>query len=74
MPIISVKMVKGRTLAVKRKLAKEITDAAVKNLKVLPEWVNIVIEEYPRENWATGGELHCDKFGKGFGKKTACKK
>jgi len=30
--------------------------------------VTVLIEEYERENWATGGELHADKFGPGFGK------
>jgi len=26
------------------------------------------IDEVDRENWSTGGELHIDKFGKGYGK------
>jgi len=68
MPIINVKMAEGRPVAVKRKLVKAITLAAVKSLDVRPEWVSVVIDEYPRENWATGGELHSDKSGKGFGK------
>jgi 4-oxalocrotonate tautomerase len=29
----------------------------------------VLIEEFDRENWATGGELHADKFGEGFGGK-----
>jgi 4-oxalocrotonate tautomerase len=28
----------------------------------------VLIQEYERENWATGGELHAHKFGPGFGK------
>jgi 4-oxalocrotonate tautomerase len=37
---------------------------------VKPEWVTVLIEEHERENWATGGELHSDKLGAGFGKQT----
>lgn len=68
MPIVSVKMAKGRSTAVKRKLVKDITDSIVADLDVKPEWVTVLLEEYPRQHWATGGVLHSDKFGKGFGK------
>lgn len=40
----------------------------VETLGVKAEWVTVLIDEYDRENWATGGELHIDKFGPGFGK------
>jgi len=40
-------------------------------LDVKPEWIPVLIEEFDRENWATGGQLHSDKFGEGFGKKGA---
>lgn len=69
MPIVTVKMAKGRPVAKKRKLAKAITDIVTRELDVKPEWVTVLIEEYDRSNWATGGQLHSDKFGKGFGKK-----
>lgn len=69
MPIVTVKMAKGRPVEKKRKLAKAITDLVAKELNVEPEWVTILIEEYDRRNWATGGKLHSDKFGSGFGKK-----
>lgn len=64
MPIITVKLAKGRSIEQKRELVKAITAAAVRVLEVKPEWVSIVIDEYDRENWASGGELHADKFGK----------
>ena len=51
-----------------RALAEAFTKAAADILDVRPEWVTILIEEYERENWATGGALHADKFGPGFGK------
>lgn len=69
MPIVSIKMAEGRPLAVKRKLVKDITDCIVRDLDVRPEWATVLLQEFPREDWATGGVLHRDKFGKGFGKK-----
>jgi len=68
MPIITIKQAKGRTVEQKRDLAKAVTDAAVSSIDVKPEWVTVLIEELDRENWASGGQLHSDKFGKGFGK------
>ncbi len=68
MPIITIKIAQGRSLDQKRELVKSVTAAVVKVLAVEPEWVSIIIDEYDRENWATGGELHADKFGKGSGK------
>ena len=63
MPIIVIKMAKGRSIEQKRKLVKAITNVVVDVLDVKPEWVTVLIEEIDRENWATGGELHIDKFG-----------
>lgn len=68
MPVVVVKMIKGRTLQQKRELAKAITNSVVSILDVEPEWVSVVIEEVDRENWATAGELYIDKFGPGCGR------
>ncbi|MFA6450881.1 MAG: 2-hydroxymuconate tautomerase [bacterium] len=68
MPVVNIKIVKGRSVEQKRALAKAVTDAVVETIDVKPEWVTVVIEEHDRENWATGGELHSDKYGSGFGK------
>jgi 4-oxalocrotonate tautomerase len=68
MPIIAIKIAKGRTLQQKRDIAKAITDDLVSILDVQPEWATVLIEELERENWASGGELHIDKFGPGSGK------
>jgi 4-oxalocrotonate tautomerase len=67
MPVITVRIGKGRPAETKRAAARAITDAAVATLGVKREWVTVLFEEYDRENWATGGELHIDKFGHGFG-------
>ncbi len=73
MPIITVKMAKGRNLKTKREFVKAVTDSAVKILDVKSEWVTILFEEFERENWATDGLLHSDKFGKGCGNKITLK-
>lgn len=68
MPIISIKLAKGRSVDQKRELAQAVTDAVAEKLDVKREWVTVLFEEYDRQNWATGGELHSDKFGEGFGR------
>lgn len=68
MPIVTVQMARGRDEDVKRRLAGEITRLLVENLDVKPEWVTVLFQELERENWATGGRLHSDRFGPGCGK------
>lgn len=68
MPVVTVKIAKGRSVEKKRELVQAITDVVVSKLDVKPEWVTVLIDEYERENWATGGELHSDKFGQGCGR------
>lgn len=67
MPIITVKLSKGRTTEQKQEFARAVTMEAVRVLQVKPEWVTVLFEEYERENWATNGELHSIKFGNGHG-------
>lgn len=68
MPIITVKMAKGRTSEQKQQFVESITKEAVKSLNVKEEWVTVLFDEYERGNWATNGQLHSIKFGDGFGK------
>lgn len=68
MPVVTIKVAKGRPVEQKRRLVKALTDSVVSILDVKPEWVTVLIEEFERDNWASGGELHSDKFGEGFGK------
>jgi 4-oxalocrotonate tautomerase len=67
MPVVSVRIAKGRSVEQKRKLAESVTSAVVGALEVKAEWVTVLIEEFERENWATGGVLHHDKLGPGSG-------
>jgi len=68
MPVITIRIGKGRPIDKKRAVVEAVTKAVAETLDVQPEWVTILIEEYDRENWATGGQLHADKFGPGYGK------
>ena len=68
MPIINLKMTKGRTNEQKQRFVEGVTSLAVEILNVKPEWVTVIIDEYERDNWATDGILHSTKFGDGFGK------
>jgi 4-oxalocrotonate tautomerase len=67
MPIITVKMGRGRTVEEKRVLVAALTKVAVETLNAHPEWVTVLIEEYESDggNWAVGGELLCDKLSPG---------
>ncbi|AGK54460.1 tautomerase family protein [Bacillus sp. 1NLA3E] len=68
MPVITVKLAKGRTIKQKQQFVEAITNEAVKSLNVNKEWVTVIFDEYDRENWASNGQLHSLKFGEGFGK------
>jgi 4-oxalocrotonate tautomerase len=61
MPEIYVHAIEGRTIDQKRALVKEITDAVVKNFKVVPEAVMVQIIESPKDLKAKGGFLFSDK-------------
>lgn len=63
MPIIVVKMFEGKTLEQKRRLAHAVTGAVTESLGVDAQTVRVLIEEYPREDWAIGGTLVADRSG-----------
>jgi 4-oxalocrotonate tautomerase len=61
MPLIVVKMLEGRSVEQKRRLVKEITNVVVKYTGAAEDQVDVIIEDYPRENWAKAGVLFYDK-------------
>ncbi len=61
MPLITVKALGEKTVEQKRGLAKDITEAVVKNFGVPPEAVTIDIVEYSKENLANAGKLFVDR-------------
>ncbi len=60
MPQVFVEAIEGRTIEQKRGLVKDITEAVVKNFKVTPDNVSVVIHELSRENIARAGRLFSD--------------
>lgn len=63
MPLIVVKMLEGRSVEQKRRLVREMTSVVAKYTGAPEEQVDVIIEDYPKENWAKGGVLFYDKQG-----------
>jgi 4-oxalocrotonate tautomerase len=61
MPVVIVKMLEGRSVEQKRRLVKELTSVVVKFTGAAEEQVDVIIEDYARENWAKAGVLFSDK-------------
>lgn len=57
MPTYHIEMFAGRTIEQKKKLVAEITRVTVEVLGGSPDSVDILITEFQRDNWATGGTL-----------------
>ncbi|MFF5995025.1 4-oxalocrotonate tautomerase family protein [Lysinibacillus sp. KU-BSD001] len=68
MPVITIKLAKGRTVEQKQQFVNAITAEAEKILNVKKEWITIIFDEYDRDNWASNGQLHSIQFGEGYGK------
>ena len=56
MPIVKVEMMSGTAIGEKEKLIKGITKA-FEDIGMQKDWVQIVINENPPENWGIRGEL-----------------
>jgi 4-oxalocrotonate tautomerase len=59
-PIIRVEMWEGRSLELKRRLARELTDTLVQIIDCDPATVRVLIDDYSSENWGVGGTLRAD--------------
>jgi 4-oxalocrotonate tautomerase len=60
MPLVTIKILEGRTVAQKRAMAKDVTEAIVKNIGCQTAAVTIDIVDLKKENLAAGGKLFCD--------------
>ena len=60
MPVVIVKMRKGRSVEQKRTIVKEITGTLVRTLNIEPELVTILIDELELENIGKAGKLRSD--------------
>lgn len=61
MPIVTVKILEGRTDEQKRALVEKVTDAVVETIDARREAVSIVIEEMSPNHYASGGVRASDK-------------
>lgn len=60
-PLVIVKMLEGRSVEQKRRLTKELTNVVAKYTGAPEDQVDVIIEDYPKENWAKAGTLFYDK-------------
>jgi 4-oxalocrotonate tautomerase len=61
MPVVIVMLWEGRSVEEKRNLTEAITEAMREHLGTDPNSLHIAIQDYPRENWSSGGVLAIDK-------------
>lgn len=55
MPIVTIKMLEGRTDEQKHQLVKTVTDAVSESVNAPKENISIIIEEMKKEHYAVGG-------------------
>ncbi len=60
MPVVTVRLLPGRTHAQKAELTRVITEAVVTIAHASPEGTFVLIEEVPREHWGIAGVLISD--------------
>ena len=61
MPVVQVTVWSGMSLENKRKVVEGIT-RVLEEVGIPKEAVTVIICEEPKENWASGGKLHSEKF------------
>jgi 4-oxalocrotonate tautomerase len=60
MPLVTIRVLEGRTVEQKRGLVKDVTEAIAKNVGCPTEAVMINIEDLKPENVSQGGKLFVD--------------
>lgn len=60
-PIVELTIWSGMTLENKKKVVEGITQV-LEEIGIPREATTVIICEEPKENWATGGKLHSEKF------------
>jgi 4-oxalocrotonate tautomerase len=60
-PVVQVNVWSGISVENKKKIVEGITKV-LEDIGVPREAVTIIICEEPKENWASGGKLHSEKF------------
>jgi 4-oxalocrotonate tautomerase len=60
MPLVTIKILEGRTVEQKRGLSKDVTEAICRNIGCPPDAVHIDIVNLKPEDVAQGGKLFTD--------------
>ncbi len=60
MPVVTVQLWSGRTVAQKRKLVKAITDAMIEHADCKPDHLHVIIQDVPKNSWGRAGVLGSD--------------
>ncbi len=61
MPVITIRLLEGRTLEQKRELTKVVSEAVSRIAKTPLEGVHVIFENVPRADWGRGGVLFADQ-------------
>ena len=60
MPRVTIELVEGRTVEMRRQMAKEITDSIVRITSCAPDSVSIYFCEMKADQFSKAGKLRCD--------------
>ncbi len=61
MPVITIRLMEGRTLEQKRELTKVISEAVSRIANTPLAGVHVIFENVPRTDWGLGGTLFADR-------------
>ena len=61
MPVITIRLLEGRTQEQKRELTRVISEAVSRIAKTPLEHVHVIFENVPRTDWGRGGVLFADR-------------
>jgi 4-oxalocrotonate tautomerase len=61
MPVITIRMLEGRTLEQKREMTRVISEAVSQIAKTPLDGVHVIFEEVLRTSWGRGGVLFADR-------------
>ena len=56
MPVVTIEMWEGRTIAQKKQLVEGITSVMTR-MGIPAEAISIILKDNPKHNWATAGKL-----------------
>lgn len=61
MPVVTIRLLEGRTLDQKRELTQVISEAVSRIARTPLDGVHVIFEDVPRTDWGRGGQLFCDR-------------